>query len=407
MRTLLSIALTICSIYLSFAQKGFEQGYIIDNSGKQTMGYIKISDLSKINNRNAILEFKSQPDADTEKIYTTGLTEIGVGNAHKFRKFSLALDDADLYNNIGTNKYPQYTEVEVFVTVAIEGKASLYVYESSVGDKFFFRPNGNDKIEQLVYKKYLTGKYSAPRENATFRQQLSDNVKCEGDSFAKFSEVSYEKEALKKIFIAYNDCSVATSKVFDEQKESAIHFSAYVGLSSLTSKLKGGTLSAEENSISYDFGIEAEYFVIPRRLALFGRLGVERMDSELKTDISANGRVDIYTAKLLIFNTLLGARYYFNPHAKTKFFADVAGGISLPAKSINHGGYIITGETYTSFNDMNLNTVNGGYLSFSAGCRMLDKYGVALRYDLPRTIGEDMYTKFSYSRLGINLSYTF
>jgi hypothetical protein len=109
---------------------------------------------------------------------------------------------ADL-NNLTTDRNPVFKEELLFLKVVVDGYATLYSFEDATVFKFFYKIP-NKEINQLVYKMYRNdGKVLS---NYAYKQELFQNLTCQGLSQADFERLDYYHRDLERLFIKYNKC---------------------------------------------------------------------------------------------------------------------------------------------------------------------------------------------------------
>jgi hypothetical protein len=418
-RQLLLFAVILFSLFTAKAQKVFDDGYFIDSSGKKTTALIRTISLESLNDNNASIEFRNAPDGISERIGVDKVIEVGIGSDIKIRKFNVELDDADLFNISSTDKYPKYQNVTVFLNILIESQASLYAYESSRGTKYFYNVSGKgDKIAQLLYKKYIYSANMAPREVNEFRQQLYDDLKCDGDSFDSYSKLKYDRATLVAVFEKFNSCNSKESLVYKNEKKkiSSGHLTILAGLQNHFIRATNVDPTPDsQTDFSYNFGLEFELLTSAKKWGMFGRLEVESLKADLKSQhrlspFSDDVRHDSYDFETIAANLSFGGRYYMNPEANHNFFVDFSGGFSIPLSGeLKHGYYISNPglpDTATSFNVDNLQT--SAFFALGLGYTFSKQFGIELKGNVgkrPNGKAQSSAT-ISYSSVGINARYT-
>lgn len=412
-----SFRLTIVFLLLSHSifaqQKRFSDGYIIDNAGKRSDGFIRVSDLESINNENAAVDFMTSLEGQSTKMPASEFSEIGIGNDIRYQKILVPLDDSDINTNISYDRNFNFIPKTLFLNVLIDGAATLYSYESNMGTKYFYKLKNGTAVTQLRYKKYYVGSSESSgktlREITEFRQQLSKDVSCTDDPFSKYSNLNYDKTSLIAIFTAYNNCQNSDAVVFKNEKKSGskTKFTVFAGVSNMTVQISNRNPEpAKQSALSYNVGAELELGKSSADFGLFGRLELEKgttttVSTTLKlSEFSDDVLTARYKFEMTSLNVLVGGRYHMSD-----FFADAAIGFNLG------GAKVGVNEDRTSsgsvFSDFEVYKAKPAvYFSFGVGYNLTTQFGVRLRLDTPKII-DDNEIKVKYSQIGLNLRYSF
>ena len=275
MKKQLLILLVLIMGLNSYSQVSLEKGYFINNDGTKTECLIKNLDWK---HNPTGFQYKINKNDRLKKISIESVKEFAISNILKYVRFSGKIDkSSEIVNEIGRSRDPEFIEDQVFLKVLLEGNANLYIYEEELITKFFYKYD-NNKIEQLLYKKYLTtdkktkkkSKYNYGDklgENNTFRQQLWNNLKCETITMRNIENVIYKKQNLKKIFKKHYECS--NVKFIDYEKikkknSDLFNLNIRPGLNLTSLNIKNGWTKREinfDNSLVFRFGIEAEFLL--------------------------------------------------------------------------------------------------------------------------------------------------
>lgn len=417
MKNLLLCALTICSMCSLSAQQKFESGYYIDSSGKRTEGLIRTTSLETLNDKDAALVFKPNAEADSQNIPVTGIAEAGIAHDTKLRKFQVLLDDGNYFRDDNTEKYVRQQRREIFLNVLIEGEASLFVYDSGNGPKYFYQLKSQaDAVpQQLIYKTYF--EKTSIKENTAFRQQIFNDLKCKGDAFSKFSDVKYQRETFVRVINDYNKCHGGTEEITynnDKKQKVASNLSVFAGLhNALASISSESAPSGSEGKLGYSIGFEEELLMSTRKWAFLARVEFESFKMEgfrTQTDISDfsdDVRIDSYTYKTNSFNLLIGGRYYFMPESKHRVYLDGSGGMTFPSGESSHVVRIDTGDNVYGVNAQTYKNTPNLYFSFGLGYSFSERISAEFRFDTPKGIVDEAFFRLGYSKFGVNLRYTF
>lgn len=136
-----------------FSQISFEPGYYIDNNSQKITGLVKNVDWK---NNPSQFSFKASEDAEEMTLSINSVAEFGIYDNMKYVRHNVDIDKSG--KNLGqlsNSKDPVFEKEVLFLEVLVEGKASLYSYQSNNLKRFFFSKDGSG-VEQLIYKTYNT-----------------------------------------------------------------------------------------------------------------------------------------------------------------------------------------------------------------------------------------------------------
>ncbi|MDP4679347.1 MAG: hypothetical protein NWS46_03170, partial [Cyclobacteriaceae bacterium] len=118
-----------------FSQITFESGYFITKDEKRVTGFIKNIDWR---NSPKKLKFKPSLDSQIQIINIETISEFGFSNTDQYKKYRVKIDRSNNNaSNLSSERAPDLHEEFLFLKVLIEGKASLYSYESNGLSRFF------------------------------------------------------------------------------------------------------------------------------------------------------------------------------------------------------------------------------------------------------------------------------
>lgn len=186
---------------LTYSQTNFENGYFVRNDGTRNEVLIKNVDW---NNNPTSFEYKTAADAGVQVVAISEAREFGIEGVSKFIRTTVDMDMASQrHGNLPRTRVPVFTTRTVFLRVLSEGRETLYSFDES-GTNLFFYKTKSDSIKQLVYRKYL-GSGSSLLENTAFRTQLAE-VRCKGDEPSIAQKLKYKQSDLIAYFDRANAC---------------------------------------------------------------------------------------------------------------------------------------------------------------------------------------------------------
>lgn len=368
MKKYLIVLLLTVSVLNASAQGGFEAGYFITNSGEKINCLIRNKDWG-YNPRT--FKYRTSENSETLTGDITSVTEFGTGNAQKYKRFTVAFDrTTDEIDKLSMEREPVNTTDTIFLRVVVEGKASLYIYESGELRRFFIQIN-DEQVQQLVYKSYLANNNQVAK-NEAYKQQLQVLLQCGNDLNTK--ELKYEKRELAKIFTSYNNCSGAVFKDYTVRTEKS-HFNINIrpGIKFAALKATRGPIPpVDPNLVNISFkdqttfriGIEAE-FILPinkNKTSIICEPTFQYFNSVSTTTNQPA------TVKYTSLEIPIGFRYTFIPYGNSTVFIN-----ALYATEIAFNSKI----DFPNSTDLILKP--GGSFSFGAGMKIKQKYSAELR----------------------------
>lgn len=384
----------------AFAQD--QQGYYIDNAGKRTEGVFKTADFHDASS----LEFRNDAAAGFSKLDPRSISEYGIADQYKFRKFNVRIDrSATAIKKLSFGKEPFWESEEIFLNVVLEGKATLYSY-SPDNTKFFYSIDG-EAPQQLLYRKYKVSETEI-RDNTYYKQQLLNSVNCSNKPVEHFKDVAYTKGSLIRIFREHNSCLGSESVEYanSTSKGFKVLFAAYVGAGKINFGWNNTLYETKKtSSMDYSLGAEVIFRAPSEKWEFFFRGELEKFSVEqtvgLKNSINPTRfRFDI---DVLCANAYMGPRYNLKLDDNNKIFFEGAVGFSVPSGSMKQ----YTGTDDNDPQELDLGTAFS--FNLGVGYEFNNKYGILLRYETPRDItgSAPINIESKINRIGLNLRYTF
>ncbi len=384
-----------------FGQIVFERGYIIDNEGNRTEGFIRNVDWR---NTPSAFDFKLTPDDQPNTKTIQDAAEFAIINASKFVRAAVKIDRSrDRIEEMTTDREPVWREDTLFLQVLIEGKATLYSFREGNLVRFFYNVDGDD-IEQLIFKKYLVDRklstFSELRyavaENNDFRMQLFRDVSCGGNSLEEINRLEYKQTQLVRYFKKFNNCSGISYSDYTRQRHArAVNLILKAGMNHASLSVETSSRFrrvAFDNHTGIVAGIEVE-FVLPFNknkwtIVIAPTLqGFEDEQTVLSNDISIN-----YSA----IEFPVGVRHYFFINEHSRIFLT---------------GFIVPSLTFDAEPTINYSNMSNLFIkpknSFAVGAGFAYKRAnIELRYYTKRDLLANQLTiSTNYQRIGVMLGY--
>lgn len=415
MKKQLLILLVLIMGLNSYSQISFEKGYFINNDGIKTECLIKNLDW-KYNPSS--FHFKINKNDTPKNNSIESVKEFAISNDTKYVRFKGKIDkSSEIVNEMGRSRDPEFVDGQIFLRFLLEGSANLYIYEEDQLTKYFYK-YGESKIEQLLYKRYLTTDEKTKKrsdynfadklgENNTFKQQLWNNLKCENISLQNIENVKYKKYDLKRIFKKYLECQNSKYIDFEKRKKKnsdLFNLNIRPGLN-ISGLNINNALSKRE--INFDkisgirFGIEAE-FILPfynNKWAVIIEPTYQQYKTEKLSVLNeffglqtvANVIVDYKSIELPA-----GIRYYSFLNSKSKLFMNIlyVYDIDLPSTITSDRKDII---------DLTINA--RGSLAYGVGFNYLNKYTLEVRYNNRNITGDYTFWSSDYRTFSLIFGY--
>lgn len=321
------------------AQTKFESGYYIKNNGEKINGLIKNIDWK---NNPSSIDFKANEESVSQTITIQNAKEFAINDKVKFIRETVSIDQSSQNDyTLSTSSEPIFKEETVFLRVMVEGVSNLYFYESENTTKFFY--SNNDKVEQLVFKRYY--KDSDIALNEGYKRQLYINFKCSTEDKNKIEKLKYKEDDLVEYFTQTNNCKSGTTgkTVVAKREKIETHLRANI-LGSMTGgayNLSNGNIRGNytlDSKIALSFGFEVE-FVFPFNnrewSIIFDPSFVSKKDEinihkPMLTNPDYTIKSDVFMIRLPI-----GIRKYFPINEDNKIFANASANFNLSTSKID------------------------------------------------------------------------
>ncbi len=255
----------------SYAQIGFEKGYLINNDNLRIECFIKNIEWK---NNPKEFEYRLTENGSTATATTDDVKEFGISGYSRYVKADTKIDRSSMeLLTLSADRNPIWSQERLFLKVLVEGKATLYYFEGD-GLMWFFYSVSDTGITQLVYKEYFVNfpkdHYSYNDEiavNNTFHLQLWVYVRCANTSQGQIEKLRYTKSDLIKYFKKYNECN--GKPLVDYSKKPGInsfHLWIRPGINysflSILNSVNPGSNVDFNNQLNFRISLESE-FILP------------------------------------------------------------------------------------------------------------------------------------------------
>ena len=381
---LLLILLTAFLSLNCYAKINYEKGYYIDNEGQKTEVLIKNIDW---NNNPTEFEYKLSEDSESENATIKTVREFGINNFSKYSRQLVNIDrSSGNLDLLSEDSSPRFKEEELFLEVLIEGKANLYLYNDGNITRYFYSKDGS-KIEQLIFKKYLTSDNNIGT-NEGYKQQLWNDLKCPAFTMRKVENVDYRKNELVSFFEDYNKCHNQDYINFKEkQKKDLFNLNIRPGIN-FSSLSMYNTVSDFKDTdfgdeLGFRLGIEGE-FIMPfnkNKWAIILEPTYRNYKSEQSQESgTVSGGILITRVDYKSIELPIGVRHYLYFNDNSKLFLNASYVVDLNLDSTLEF-FRQNGSMYSS-----LDIKPKGVIALGVGYKFMDKYSIEMRYHTSREL---------------------
>ena len=377
-----------------YSQISFEKGYYINNEGQKIDCLIKNSDWK---NNPIDFDYKLFETGEKKTIGINAVKEFGIYNISKYLRKKVKIDRSTIeIDELSNDKKPIFNEEQLFLKTLVEGKANLYLYEDGKLRRYFYNIE-NSKIEQLVYKEYLTP-YNKIGKNNRYKQQLWNDLRCPNSKKSTIENIAYQKNGLVNLFVKYNECNNEEFTNYEKiQKKDLFNLNIRPGINSSSLSIQNGSVSSLsanfDSELSFRLGIEVE-LILPFNKNKWA-IQIEPTYQYYKSEsvvASRSFKVDYKSIELAV-----GVRHYFFLNTDSKIFINGSFIFDYSNNSvidINPGA------------DLEIKTLAN--FAFGVGYKHNNKYSFELRYNTNREVLNNyVFWKSDYKALSLIFGYSF
>jgi len=251
----------ICLSIGAKAQIRFEKGYFIDNDKVKTVCNIRNVDWD-----NSPSSFRYQLPGSNEVLEATlqDVSAFGIDAGNTYVRAFVKVDQSSTdVSRLSNGRNPEWKEELVFLKVLVEGEAKLLQFKRDEISQFYYQKS-DSLFTPLIFKRYMDGN-GQRAINFGFRQQLLNDLSCEGLSRLEIERTNYREGDLVRFFERYNTCrNPAAKNVVKQAKRNIfnVKITAGVDLTMLSTRNFTFTNKGKRNGseVSPRVGLEAEYF---------------------------------------------------------------------------------------------------------------------------------------------------
>jgi len=270
-RALLLLIISIFSIQFSYGQSSFLPGYIVTTKGDTLQGFIDYRDWG-ISPKE--ISFREDSISNLFKKITTQDISSFVVNNNKYISAIIKHDiSTNVTNNLGYNPKMKIKTDTSFIKVIFDGDKKLYKYKNSISRKNTFYIEHNNKIQMLIYKRYLVkdDERISIVENTKYKGLLSVYLGNYSKIGNKLKYTEYKENSLIKLFDNYYKSTNQDYKYKSKESKTKFEFGVSVGIQNTSLMFSGDDRSFLVNtqySKSTDFiGGLSLNIVLPKSLS--------------------------------------------------------------------------------------------------------------------------------------------
>ena len=338
-RALLLLIISIFSIQFSYGQSNFLPGHVTTTKGDTLQGFIDYRDWD-ISPKE--ISFREDSISNLFKEFTTqNISSFVVNN----NKYISAIIKHEISSDITTNlDYSPKMKIKTdtsFIKVIFDGEKKLYKYKNSKSRKNTFYIEVNDKVQILIYKRYLVkdDERISIVENIKYKGLLSVYLSDYSKIGNKLKYTEYKENSLTKLFDNYYKSTNQSFKYKSKESKIKFEFGVSVGVINTALMFSGDDRSFLVNtqySKSTDFiGGLSLNIVLPKSLS---RLSIynEVLYTSYVVDGSYSSDTRSYYSKIgsesIVINNLI--RYSF-PISASSFFINTGVSSSISISETN------------------------------------------------------------------------
>lgn len=297
------------------AQISFEKAHYFDNDNNRIDGYIKNIDWE---NNPTEFEFKSTLGSEVETLTIDSVSGFAIDNGAKYVRSTVMVDrSGHAMGQLSKERNPIFEEETIMLKVLVEGEYLLYEFVDKSLRRFFYARKGSDP-EQLVYKRYYISDYTIGT-NQLYKQQIRNSVDCNEITVKRLKTLNYERNSLKKLFIAINGCFGEVVVVEYDKGKTKINVYLKPGVSTNSIQTATDEVYEVNGLIGYRFGVELE-FVFPFNKSKWAAV-IEPNYRDVSNDTNVSNGTDI-TVEFSSLEFPIGLRHYFFIDDKSKLFLE-------------------------------------------------------------------------------------
>ncbi len=397
--------LLLCLLTFSlFAQKNFEEGYIINLEQDTVKGLILNKD-KKINPKS--ISFNGNNQKTT--FFAKDIAGFGVKN-EVFETHFIEYDTSKYKTDeLTVYKDPKWKEETVFLQLIVKGGLDLYRLVDNKGKKHFFIKSENDVVPQEL----LLIKYKKDTDVATvskYRNTLRRYMDGSPELYETIQTLDFNVKALKRLFVNYNKSKNQFIYQYEPEK---IELKFLVSIGLTVSTLKDTDNQTFPTSYNPCGGIALDV-IFPknkRKLSLLNELGFRTFETSTNeqpgpfgTSFSKN-----IIFKLSYLRLMTAIKYSFNGYVESNKFtpfiyAGIVNSFIISNNSTHEPFGAQPGET-TAIEDDFRNYEQGVLIGIGVDYKC--KFGIDLRYEL--TNGFSSFTSYGIrvQTIFLQFRYTF
>ena len=402
MNNRLSIILLLYFITnLCFSQTEFQEGYYVNRENQKIACFIKNEDWR---NNPSEIQIRTNPQASVQTVTMDDILSFEIFENAKFIRKEVGIDrSSEQVSRMSNKRAPEFNQEVLLLKVVVEGNASLYHYQGSGVERFFYTSPTTKEPKQLIYKKFKVEtavdaygnllKANVVATNNEYQQQLYSELNCQFSSTQQFETLRYTKKSLTKYFKDYNKCSNSSYKTYGEIEEK-FSFATTLRIGLNNSKLETDTDARDFRSVEFDgqssVRLSTEFeLLLPfnnNRWGIIVEPTYQSFNADDRREVTGveggfiNAEVEYSSIELPI-----GLRHYFLFQNDVKLFINLSYVVDFASSSSK---VTFTRNDDTIFRESSIDS--NGNLALGAGLSFGDKLVIELRQHTGRNILTDV-----------------
>ncbi|SDF49598.1 hypothetical protein SAMN04487996_1115 [Dyadobacter soli] len=324
-------ALILCFLLLSICAKAqirFEKGYFISNDQVKTVCNIRNVDWD---NNPSSFRYRLPGSDEVLEAALQDVSAFGIDGGNSYVRALVKVDDSSTdVNRLSNGRNPDWKEELVFLKVLVKGEATLLQYKRGEVTQFYYQKS-DSLYTPLVFRRYIDGN-GQTATNFGFRQQLLNDLACQGISQQDIERTNYRESDLTRFFEKFNSCKnpAAPNTRSGSRDQFNLKITPGANLTMLTTS-RFTTLQNDKRKGNYLFfrgGVEAEYIASFHRnkWSVFTEPAFQYHKMPLKvTGLDVD--VNFWTIEVPV-----GVRHYFFLSDRTKIFVNALFGWTVTEK---------------------------------------------------------------------------
>ncbi|MEE4260294.1 MAG: porin family protein [Bacteroidales bacterium] len=244
---------------LSTAQNNYVPGYIVDNSGDTTHGYIEYYEWAITPSK---ISFKKETNTDPVVYHADDLLAFQLNNYIYQSRFVTLTYSPRSPDNALESATPKSESSKLFLFLLIDGNITFYKYFDQFGNDHYYIETPTDSIDELLYFKYyqVENDKRILHTNNKYKGQLLFHLRACNTLKSQILDAAYEPGDLHRVITSYYNC---TGDTITYQYRNTDNFSAKRKRSRVKIGLFAGVSTTKISFVSgegkYNYVLRADF----------------------------------------------------------------------------------------------------------------------------------------------------